>query len=357
MELAPETRRRFWQDRRVFVTGHTGFKGAWLTLWLAHLGAEVTGFALAPESSSSLFSMAGAAARCRSIVGDVRDLAMLQAAVTEAGPDTVFHLAAQSLVRRSYRDPVGTYATNVMGTVHCLEAIRDKSAVRAAVIVTSDKCYDNRETGQAYREMDPLGGHDPYSSSKGCSELVAAAYRSSFFADGPRVATARAGNVIGGGDRSHDRLVPDVIRAFEAGRSVEIRAPGATRPWQHVLELLQGYLLLAEHLAGTDGASQAEAWNFGPDPSGCQPVSYVVDRLAACWGGGAAWHRSVGDHPHEAAVLAIDAAKARTRLGWRPRLSLELALDWTVEWHRSVLAGEHAAAVCLAQIERYEGLS
>ncbi|MDR3417138.1 MAG: CDP-glucose 4,6-dehydratase [Nevskia sp.] len=230
----------FWKSRRVFLTGHTGFKGAWLALWLAELGADVTGFALEPDNDASLFTLAGIEGRSRSVIGDIRDAAALRRAMAAAAPEIVFHLAAQSLVRRSYRDPVGTYATNVMGTVHCLEEIRQMLGVRAAVIVTSDKCYENRETGQAYREADALGGHDPYSSSKACSELVAAAYRSSFLAEGCRVATARAGNVIGGGDRSEDRLVPDVLRAFQAGQSVEIRAPRATRPWQHVLESRHG---------------------------------------------------------------------------------------------------------------------
>lgn len=351
--MAPKS---FWHNRRVFLTGHTGFKGAWLALWLAELGAKVTGFALAPDGGDSLFTVAGIEGRIHSNIGDIRDATALQAAMAAAAPDIVLHLAAQSLVRRSYRDPVGTYATNVMGTVHCLEAIRATPSVRAAVIVTSDKCYENRETGQAYREDDPMGGHDPYSSSKACAELVAAAYRSSFLSGGCQVATARAGNVIGGGDGSEDRLVPDVLRAFQAVHSVEIRSPNATRPWQHVLESLHGYMMLAERLAGGDGAAWAEAWNFGPDPSGCQPVSHIVRRLAATWGEGASWHLSAGPHPHEAAALAIDAAKARTRLGWQPRLDLDRALDWTVEWHRAVLAGEDAVEVCLAQIARYQVL-
>ncbi len=348
----------FWRGRRVFLTGHTGFKGAWLTLWLAELGAEVTGFGLPPEHASSLAARINLDARCRSVLADLRDLDALRAAMTAAAPEVVFHLAAQSLVRRSYRDPVATFATNVMGTVHCLEALRAVPSARAAVIVTSDKCYENRGPGQAYLESDPMGGHDPYSASKACAELAAAAYRSSFFHGDAacRIATARAGNVIGGGDTAEDRLVPDAVAAFAAGRSLEIRAPSATRPWQHVLESLQGYLLLAERLAGARGASYAEAWNFGPPEAACQPVSAIVDRLAARWGGGAAWHLSDRLHPHEAASLAIDATKARQRLGWLPRLPLDTALDWTVDWHRAALDGQEPAAICSTQLEHYGAL-
>ncbi len=348
----------FWHGRSVFLTGHTGFKGAWLTLWLDAMGARVTGFSLPPEAEPNLFALAEVGGVCRSITGDVRDASALRDAMAEAEPSVVLHLAAQALVRRSYREPVETYATNVMGTVHCLDAVRHTPSVRAAVVVTSDKCYENRDWEWAYRESEAMGGHDPYSNSKGCSELVTSAYRASFF-DGPeacRIGSGRAGNVIGGGDWSDDRLIPDVIRAFAAGRSVEIRAPRATRPWQHVLEPLHGYLRLAEALAGPHGRTCADGWNFGPADDDCRPVSHIVHRLAAGWPGGASWHRSTGAHPHEAHLLKVDASKARARLDWRPCLDLDAALDWTVEWYAAVAAGGDAATFCRGQIARYGAL-
>ena len=350
----------FWRGKSVFVTGHTGFKGGWLTLWLERLGANVTGFSLPPEGEPNLFSLAGLGGRCRSIIGDIRDEVALRDAMTAARPDIVLHVAAQALVRRSYREPVATYATNVMGTVHCLEAVRHTTSVRAVVVVTSDKCYENRDWDWAYRENEPMGGHDPYSNSKGCSELVASAYRASYFgpADGAcRVASGRAGNVIGGGDWSEDRLIPDMIRAFTARRAVEIRAPGATRPWQHVLEPVHGYLRLAEALCGADGDAYADGWNFGPADSDCKPVSYIVERLCQGWGDGASWHLAGGTHPHEANFLKVDASKAKGRLRWTPCLDLDQALDWTVEWYRAVDAGGDAAALCGAQIARYQALA
>ena len=348
----------FWRDRRVLVTGHTGFKGAWLSLWLSRLGARVTGLALAPETSPSLFTLAGLAGRVDSRLGDIRSRAIVDAVVAESQPEVVFHLAAQALVRRSYTDPVATYETNVMGTAHVLEAARHAEALRAVVVVTSDKCYENREWWWPYREDDALGGHDPYSSSKGCAELVTAAWRRSYFG-GPAspagVASARAGNVIGGGDWAEDRLVPDCVRAFATGTPVVIRRPAAVRPWQHVLEPLLGYVLLAERLAESP-ATFAEAWNLGPSVDDAQPVSWVVDRLVQFWGGSARWEHDAGEQPHEAALLQVDASKARARLGWTPRLRLEQGVRWTVDWYRRQQAGEDAAALTLEQIARFESL-
>ena len=350
---------KFWAGRSVLVTGHTGFKGVWLSLWLGRFGATVTGFALAPDASPNLFTLAAMNSRLRDHRGDVRDLDALKGCLAEAKPEIVLHLAAQALVRPSYTDPVGTYASNVMGTVHLLEAVRGCPSVRAVVIVTSDKAYENREWHWAYREDEPMGGRDPYSNSKGCAELVTAAYRASFFgSDGhpARVASARAGNVIGGGDWSTDRLIPDVMRAFAQGGTVEIRSPGAVRPWQHVLEPLSGYLQLAESLAGPDGARFAEGWNFGPADEDCRAVREVVAALADTWGEGAAWRVAAGVHPHEANFLKVDASKARARLGWDRRLRLADALAWTGTWYRGQGEGMDAAELCLEQIARYEGL-
>ncbi|MBB5753948.1 CDP-glucose 4,6-dehydratase [Prosthecomicrobium pneumaticum] len=341
-----------WRDRRVLVTGHTGFKGAWLILWLERLGARVTGFALPPATQPSLFDLVARGGTAESLTGDVRDLAAVEAAFGRAEPELVFHLAAQSLVRPSYADPLGTYATNVMGTAHVLDAARRRGGVRAVIVVTSDKCYENREQIRAYREGDAMGGHDPYSSSKGCAELVVAAYRASYFADGSTaVASARAGNVIGGGDWSAERLVPDAIRAFTAGRALELRRPEAVRPWQHVLDPLAGYLRLAELLLGPRGRDFAQAWNFGPAAGGEAPVSVVADALAAHWGEGAAW-RSAGDPagPHEAGLLALDSAKARARLGWKSAFGLDEAVARTVDWFKAYRAGADMRAFTLDQI-------
>lgn len=352
----------FWSGKRVFLTGNTGFKGSWMSLWLRAMGAQVTGYALAPSTTPSLHGLAGTSGQAHSIIADVRDAGRLAASMREIAPEVVFHLAAQPLVRRSYLDPVETYATNVMGTVHLLEAVRQCPDVRAVVVVTSDKCYENREWPWGYRETDPMGGYDPYSNSKGCAELVTAAYRSSFFDParypdhGVAIASARAGNVIGGGDWSEDRLVPDLLRAFGARDSALIRNPDAVRPWQHVLEPLCGYLMLAERLH-REGATWGRAWNFGPNDSDTQPVSWVADRLVRTWGGDARWHtqNAVGQ-PHEAAWLKLDCSMARQVLGWIPRWGLATALDAIVAWQRAWLNGEDMATVTLSQIEQFENV-
>jgi len=349
----------FWPGRRVLVTGHTGFKGGWLSLWLQQLGAAVTGYALAPPSRPSLFETARVGESMDSTVGDVRDFDTLQATVAKYRPEIVFHLAAQPLVVPSYQQPVETYATNIMGTVHLLEAVRQVGGVRVVVNVTSDKCYANREWLWGYRENEPMGGEDPYSSSKGCAELVTAAYRASFFppADyarhGLALASARAGNVIGGGDWAAHRLIPDMIRAFQASRPASIRCPEAVRPWQHVLEPLSGYLTLAEHL-WIEGPALAEGWNFGPREHDARPVRWLVDRLAELWSDDASWEPDGEPHPHEAHYLKLDCAKARVRLGWTPRWDLDRALTETVVWYRAHQAGADVRAVTLGQIEQFE---
>lgn len=346
-----------WRDRRVLVTGHTGFKGSWLSLWLHALGAEVTGFALPPpDDAPRLFAAARVGALVAHHEGDIRDLAAVRAVVEASRPEAIFHLAAQPLVRLSYREPVETYATNVMGTVHLLEAARRAPDVKAIVCVTSDKCYENHEWVWPYRETDPMGGHDPYSSSKGCAELVAAAYRSSFFAQGAGVATVRAGNVIGGGDWATDRLVPDLIRAFEAGAAPLIRSPDAVRPWQHVLEALSGYLQIAERLLAGERRF-ADAWNFGPSDEDTRPVAWIVERMRAAWGDGRPQTLDPAPRVHEAGLLRLDCSKARAALGWRPALDLEAALDWIVAWHKAVGRGEDARAITLAQIAAYSAAS
>ncbi|WP_346344746.1 CDP-glucose 4,6-dehydratase [Sphingomonas sp. dw_22] len=347
-----------WEGRRVLITGHTGFKGSWLSLWLHALGAEVTGFALAPPTRPSLFEQARIGDLITHVEGDVRDAAAVRAVVEATRPEAIFHLAAQPLVRASYDDPVGTYATNVMGTAHVLEAARQVPGVGAVVCVTSDKCYENREWVWPYRESDPMGGHDPYSSSKGAAELVIAAWRRSFFSEaGPLVASVRAGNVIGGGDWAEDRLIPDLVRAFEAGAAPLIRSPDAVRPWQHVLEALGGYLMIAERLLEGDSRF-AEGWNFGPSDEDARPVSWIVERMRAAWGEGASNSLpDTGPRPHEAGLLRLDCSKARAALGWQPALRLEQALERVVAWHRAVAAGKDARRVTLAQIADYILLS
>lgn len=344
----------FWAGKRVLLTGHTGFKGSWLSLWLQSMGATVCGVALAPPSSPALFDVACVGDDMQHHISDIRDYAALQSLVTAFNPEIVFHMAAQALVRLSYQQPLDTYATNVMGTVHVLEACRHAGSVRAIVNVTTDKCYENREWVWGYRETDPMGGHDPYSSSKGCVELVSNAYRKSFLEGaGIGMATARAGNVIGGGDWATDRLVPDVLRALEKSEPVQIRNPGAIRPWQHVLEPLSGYLLLAESLY-KNGQTDAEGWNFGPGDDGARPAQWVVERLCAIWGNDGAWTQQLGDHPHEAGFLKLDMSKARQRLQWAPRWPLETALARIIEWQRAWLVGQDMRAVCLQQITEYQ---
>lgn len=343
-----------WAGRRVLVTGHTGFKGSWLALWLYAMGARVTGLALPPPTQPSLFDAARIGELIDHIEGDIRDPAVVDAAIRRARPEVIFHLAAQPLVRLSYEQPVETYAANVMGTVHVLDAARRIGGVKAIVCVTSDKCYENREWDWPYRENDPMGGHDPYSSSKGCAELVAAAYRRSFFDHGgPLLATVRAGNVIGGGDWADDRLVPDLIRAFQAGVAPLIRAPDAVRPWQHVLEALGGYLMIAERLVAGE-RSFAQGWNFGPGDEDARPVRWIVDRMRAAWRDAAAPALDTGARPHEAGLLRLDSSRARSALGWRPSLTLAQTIEWIVDWHR---LPRDAREVTLEQIGHYAALS
>jgi CDP-glucose 4,6-dehydratase len=352
----------FWKKKKVFVTGHTGFKGSWFSLWLQRLGAEVVGFSLDPPTKPSLFQAARVERGMRSLLGDVKDLELLRSAVKKHKPDIVFHLAAQSLVRRSYEQPVETYASNVMGTVNVLEAIRAVGSVRVFVNVTSDKCYENREWMWGYRENEPLGGRDPYSSSKACSELVTSAYRASFFKSrgskhsNTAIATARAGNVIGGGDWAPDRLISDMVSAAAEKKVVKIRNPHAIRPWQHVLEPLRGYLTLGEHL-WERGDEFAEAWNFGPLESDAKPVSWIVERLAELWKNGVRWQVDSTPQPHEAHYLRLDCSKAHARLKFSSKLCLDTALQWTVQWYQDYYRKQDAREITEEQIQRYQDLS
>lgn len=352
--ISPE----FWKDKRVFLTGHTGFKGSWLSLWLASMGADVRGYALAPEARS-LFTLSGIDRDIDSIYADIRDTDLLCQAIRRFKPDIVLHLAAQSLVRVSYADPIGTYSTNIMGTANLLEAVRACDSVQAVVVVTSDKCYENREWLWGYREDEPMGGYDPYSSSKGCVELLVSSWRRSYFADRDhpdgacRLASARAGNVIGGGDWGQDRLVPDILKAFEIRKPVRIRFPNAIRPWQHVLEPLRGYLLLAERLV-THGVAFAEGWNFGPDADSERTVSDIVDRLCRLWGEGASWELDEGTQPHEARLLKLDSAKARARLDWLPWWTIDDTLSAIASWHKAYLSNCDVRDFTLGQIAHYQ---
>ena len=350
--------RDFWRDRRVLLTGHTGFKGAWLALWLQSLGARVTGFSNGVPTQPSLYELARVGEGMDGVEGDVRDHEAVAAAVADTAPEIVIHMAAQSLVRRSFLEPRETYETNVLGTVNVLDAVRINGAgVRALVNVTSDKCYENREWEWGYREHEPMGGHDPYSSSKGCAELVTGAFRRSFFADrseigqhGARLASARAGNVIGGGDWGEDRLLPDLMRAALAGEDVRVRNPNSIRPWQHVLNPLSGYLVLAQAL--WDSPEYACAWNFGPPEEDARPVGWIVERAGELWPQELRWTLDDGPHPHEARYLKLDSSRARARLGWCPMLGLEQALEATVGWYRELAHGADMGAVTLAQIEQ-----
>lgn len=343
----------FWRNKRVFLTGHTGFKGGWLSLWLQSMGAEVHGYALAPRTEPNLFVEANVAqGMAGSVIADIRNADSLRDAMREASPDIVLHLAAQPLVRYSYANPVETYATNVMGTVHMLEAVRATPGVRAVVNVTTDKCYENREWIWGYRENEAMGGHDPYSSSKACAELVTSAYRRSFLDPaGVPVASARAGNVIGGGDWAEDRLIPDFLRALDEGEVLKIRSPGSIRPWQHVLEPLSGYLMLAERLHGGD-MEFAEAWNFGPADEDARTVKWIVERLAKMQEN-VEWQSDDASVLHEANFLKLDSSKARGRLGWQPKWRLQTALQKTLEWHHAWRDGEDMRALSLVQIGQY----
>ena len=343
----------FWRERRVLLTGHTGFKGSWLALWLQSLGASVTGFSVDVPTQPSLYELARVEEGMQSIVGDVRDHDAIAAALAQAAPEIVIHMAAQSLVRRSFVEPRETYATNVMGTVNVLDAVRlHGEHVRAVVNVTSDKCYENREWEWGYREQEPMGGHDPYSSSKGCAELVTDAFRRSFFTAGTRLASARAGNVIGGGDWGEDRLLPDMMRAALAGERLRVRNPNSIRPWQHVLNPLSGYLVLAQAL--WEVPEHACGWNFGPPEQDARPVGWIVQRVGELWPGELDSVVDDGPHPHEARYLKLDSSRARARLGWRPLLGLDEALQATVDWYTQLRSGADMRAVTMGQIEAFQ---
>lgn len=345
----------FWKGKRVFITGHTGFKGSWLSLWLVEMGAIVKGYALEPNTNPSLFKEANIDNLLNSEIGDIRDLNTIKASILEFNPEILIHMAAQPLVRYSYDNPVDTYSTNVMGTVNVLEAARKCSDLKAIVSVTTDKCYENKEWVWGYRENEAMGGHDPYSSSKGCAELVTSAYRRSFYSDdnSPNLASARAGNVIGGGDWAQDRLIPDILRAFENAESVIVRNPISTRPWQHVLEPLSGYLILAQELY--NDSSYAEGWNFGPKDEDCQSVSQILEKMVVQWGKGAKWELDINSNPHEAGFLKLDCSKAKNKLLWEPNWNLDKTLKLIVQWHQDWLAGMNANELCRKQIKEYIG--
>ena len=347
--------REFWKNKKVFITGHTGFKGAWLSLWLQDCGAILTGYALAPNTKPNLFDAASVVDGMVSVIGDVRDLEKLTKSMSDFSPDVVIHMAAQPLVRLSYKNPVDTYSTNVMGTVNLFEAVRKTASVKAVVNVTTDKCYENKEWIWGYREDESMGGHDPYSNSKGCSELVTASYRSSFFnyLGSAKIASGRAGNVIGGGDWAEDRLIPDIFKSFELKEPVVVRNPSATRPWQHVLEPLSGYLVLAERLYN-EGDEYAEAWNFGPQESDVKPVREIVEYLVERWGEGASWVHDESEQPHEAQLLKLDISKAKKLLEWAPKWTLFRTLDSIIEWEKAWLNGEDVKALTLKQISQFE---
>lgn len=344
----------FWKEKKVYLTGHTGFKGSWMSLWLQSMGAIVKGYSLEPNTEPNLFREAKVADNMESEIGDIRDLQKVSQSMLDFNPNILIHMAAQPLVRLSYQEPVETYATNVMGTVNVLEAARKCPNLKAIVSVTTDKCYENKEWDWGYRENEPMGGHDPYSSSKGCAELVTGAYRSSFFntPDSASLASARAGNVIGGGDWAADRLIPDILRAFQKNEGVVIRNPLSTRPWQHVLEPIAGYLVLAEQLY-LHGDTFAEGWNFGPKDEDCKPVSWILDKMVSKWGNGASWALDTNNNPHEAGFLKLDCSKAANRLKWKPKWNLEDSLSLIIDWHQNYLSGKNVKEDCLKEINKY----
>ena len=353
MELNGKVNSDFWKNKKVFLTGHTGFKGSWLSLWLQYFGAEVKGYSLEPYTIPDLFSKARVSESMISEIGDIRDLDTISKSMKNFNPDILIHMAAQPLVRYSYINPVETYQTNVMGTVNVLEAARNCSNLKSIVSITTDKCYENKEWDWGYRENESMGGHDPYSNSKGCAELVTSAYRKSFFSekDSANLASARAGNVIGGGDWSDDRLIPDILKAFEKNEPVIIRNPLSTRPWQHVLEPLSGYLVLAEALY--ENSSFAEGWNFGPRDEDCRPVNWILDKLVEKWGDGASWELDKNNNPHEAGFLKLDISKAKNRLKWEPKWELNTTLDLIVEWQQNYLKDADMNTICLQEIKKY----
>lgn len=344
----------FWKGKRVFLTGHTGFKGSWLSLWLQMMGADVKGFSLNPITTPNLFTIAKVKENMESEIGDIRDLNKISESMVNFNPDILIHMAAQPLVRLSYQQPVETYSTNVMGTVNVLEAARKCTNLKSIVSVTTDKCYENKEWEWGYRESEPMGGSDPYSSSKGCAELVTSAYKRSFFnsIDTASIASARAGNVIGGGDWSEDRLIPDILRAFENKEPVLIRNPYSTRPWQHVLEPLSGYLILAQHLY-LFGDEFAEGWNFGPKDEDCKSVNWILDKLVTSWGDGVSWRLDQNINPNEAKFLKLDCSKALNRLKWKPKWNLEYSLSLIIDWHKSYLANKDMQQECIKEINNY----
>ena len=349
----------FWRNRRVFLTGHTGFKGSWLSLWLQSMGVNLTGYALSPPTTPSLFEVAGVGEGMNSIIGDVRNLELLKFSIQEAQPEIIIHMAAQPLVLDSYIDPVSTYSTNVMGTVNLLEAVRQTSGIRAVVNVTTDQCYENRKWVGGYRDNDPMGGYDPSSNSKGCSELVTSGFRSSFFnpdkysEHGVAIATARAGNVIGGGDWAKDRLIPDILNSFSSGQTALIRNPNSTRPWQHVLEPLLGYLMLSEALCNS-GAEYVGPWNFGPNDEDAREVQWIVENMADKWQDDVSWKVDQDPYPHEASYLKLDTSKARQALCWSPKLNLNQALELVVDWAKFYKSGGDIRKFTLSQIYKYQ---
>ena len=349
--------KNFWGGKKVFVTGHTGFKGSWICLWLQSLGANVTGFSLEPNAEPNLFTEADVSQGMVSIIGDICDFEAISEAMKTQQPEIVIHMAAQPLVRLSYNKPVKTYETNVMGTVHLLESVRQLTSVKAVINVTTDKCYENKEWPWGYRENEPMGGYDPYSNSKGCSELVTSAYRSSFFNNlNIAVASARAGNVIGGGDWAFDRLIPDMLLSFQNSNPIKVRSPQAIRPWQHVLEPLSGYLILAEKLF-LNGPEFAEAWNFGPVDDDAKCVEWIAERMSTLWGDGARWTLDCDVHVHEANLLKLDISKAKSKLGWFPKTTLDDTLESIISWHKSWLNQVPARRLCLNEIQKFQNLS